>query len=275
MKLEDVQPAHCHARANRLLAEIVAIRDEMGRTEDRRPAPEFSGAQPREVYFEALVAWRKARRLASELGVQASRPAPMTPALRDLRPGHVLQVLDTVLATLDDVRQRLGIPERAPEPTVEPGKQPSDVLMTVIRVNRELSRALERPFTPSDVYRTVSLASTYAARLGASAPEAAFVRRRRPADCYARLEACLDKVGALVGKRGETTLAARGAPTEVVPGDVYDLANLVLGELAFLHSLTPNAPVVHAFEPAPSGHHLPAHVDQLARTLEAQLGSLE
>jgi hypothetical protein len=27
----------------------------------------------------------------------------------------------------------------------------------------------------------------------------------------------------------------------VLPGDVFDLAQLVLGELAFLHAITPNA----------------------------------
>jgi len=60
----------------------------------------------------------------------------------------------------------------------------------------------------------------------------------------------------------------------VVPGDVYDLACLVLGELTFLHALTGTAPPVHAFEPAASGHRLPAHVDQLARTLEAQIAAI-
>jgi hypothetical protein len=51
-------------------------------------------------------------------------------------------------------------------------------------------------------------------------------------------------------------------------GDVYDLSGLVLGEIAFLHSL---ARPRHVFEPTSSGHRPPAHVDQLARTLEAQL----
>jgi hypothetical protein len=274
MKLEDIKPAHCHALAQRLLAETRAIREEMGRSEDTRAIPEITGAEPREVYFAAIVAWRKAARLASELGVEAARRLPPTPSLRDLRPGHVLQVLEGAGAQLDDIKQRLSIGERAPDAPIETSRQPSDVLMTVVRINRELSRALERPFTPSDVFTTVSLASRYAERLGATANPAPFERSRQPAHCYERLDACLTKAAALVAKRGGKALAARGAPEDVQPGDVYDLANLVLGELAYLHALTPDAQPLYAFEPPTGGHRLPAHVHQLARTLEAQLAAL-
>jgi len=275
MKLEDIQPAHCYARAQRLLAEVTLIRDEMGRNEDGRPVPEITGAQPREVYFETLAAWSKVQRLSSELGLQMVRAAPPSPSLREVRPGHVLQLLDTVVAAIDGVKRRLDISETSTEPAIESSRQPSDVLATVIRINRELSRALERPFTPTDVYRTVALASTYAVRLGAVADLAPFVRRRKPSDCYARLEACLAKVTELVGKQGQTALAARGTPKEIVPGDVYDMASLVLGELAYLHAMSSAAAAVHAFEPGSAGRVLPAHVDQLARTLEAQLATIK
>ncbi len=275
MKLDEVQPAHCHARAQRVLAEVRAIREEMGRSEDARKAPEVTGAQPREVYFEAIVAWRKAARLAAEVGAEPAGAVPGAPGLRDVKPGHVLQVIDGVLAQIGAVRQRLGIAEAAPEPAVEPARQPSDVLVTLVRVNRELSRALERPFTPSDVYRTVALASAYAGRLGAQAAPAAFERKRQPANCYERLEACLARASTLIAARGGTVAAVRGTPSDVVPGDVYDLANLVLGEVAYLHALTADAAPVHAFEPEPGGHRLPSHVYQLASTLEAQLASLK
>jgi len=274
MKLDEVLPAHCHARARRLLAEVHAIREEMGRTEDAREAPAVTGALPRECYFEAIVAWRKAGRLAAELGVEVAQQVPGAPALGEVRPGHVLQLIQGALAQVEAARQRLGIPEPAPEPAIEPASHPSDVLVTLIRINRELSRALERPFTPSDVYRTVALASAYAARLGAKAQPAAFERRRRPAHCYERLEACLARASTLIAARGGSVLAVRGAPADVLPGDVYDLANLVLGEVAYLHALTANAAPVHAFEPEPGGHRLPSHVYQLASTLEGQLASL-
>lgn len=274
MKLEDIKPAHCHARARRLLADVVLIRDEMGRSEDARPVPEITGAQPREVYFETLAAWQKVQRLSDEVGARSSASSPLGPDLREVQPGHVLQLLDAVLATTDAIKARLGISEQSAEPAIESSRQPSDVLTTVLRINRELSRALERPFTPTDVFRVVSLASTYATSMGGVAEVAPFERRRKPADCYARLSACLLKLKAVVAKRGTTALDARGIPKDVLPGDVYDVASLVLGELAFLHASSPNSRPVHAFEPVTSGHMLPAHVDQLARTLETQISSL-
>lgn len=274
MKLEDVTPAHCHARARQLLSLAVAIREEMGRAEDTRALPEISGAQPREVYFEAIVAWRKTERLAAEVGAAPIFVAFEAPSVLEIRPGHVLRVLDGVRAQLLAVADRIGVTERPAEPAIEAQRQPSDVLSVVLHVNRELSRALSTPFTPGDVYRTVALASQYANRFGAHAALAPFERKRRPADCYERLEACLTRTTALIKKQGHEALAARGTPTEIVPGDVYDLANLVLGEVAYLHALAPNAAPMQAFEPEPSGARLPSHVHQLARTLEAQLASL-
>lgn len=275
MKIDDVKPAHCYARAKRLLGETALIREELGRAEDSRPSVEIAGAQPRECYFEAMVAWRKAERLALEIDVRATPTVPPTPGMREVRPGHVLQVLDGVLTCVEDIKRVLGITESVSEPAIEPDRQPSDVLMTIIRINRELSRCLERPFTPSDVYQTVALASVYAARIGANAELAPFERKRKPQNCYEVLESCLAAAAAQIGKRGEQALRSRGTPTDVVPGDVYDLANLVLGEVAFLHSLTPNAVPVHPFELASTAHRLPSHVYQLARTLEKQLTSMK
>jgi len=125
MKLDEVLPAHCHARARRLLAEVHAIREEMGRTEDAREAPAVTGALPRECYFEAIVAWRKAGRLAAELGVEVAQQVPGAPALGEVRPGHVLQLIQGALAQVEAARQRLGIPEPAPEPAIEPASHPS------------------------------------------------------------------------------------------------------------------------------------------------------
>ena len=274
MKLEDIQPAHCYARATHLLGELELVRDELGRTKDARPAPEITNAAPREVYFEAIAAWHKADRLSGELGARSGISAPAAPVLRELRPGHCLQLIDGVLAQILDIKLRLQITEKVAEPAIEPKRQPSDVLVVLVRVNRELSRCLERPFTPSDVHRTVALAQAYATRLGATAPQAPFERKRRPTDCYQRLEACLAAVGVLIAKHGETALQSRGTPTDIQPTDVYDPANLVLGEVAFLHSLTADAKPVHAFEPGGHAYRVPAHVYQLVRTLEAQLASV-
>jgi len=120
----------------------------------------------------------------------------------------------------------------------------------------------------------VTLASAYATRMGAPAEHAPFERGRQPRHCFEHLLACHHVVSAAIAKRGQQATSAPSLPDDVLPGDVYDLANLVLAEVAFLHSLTPNAAPVQAFELAPSGYRLPAHVDQMARTLHAQLAAL-
>jgi hypothetical protein len=236
--------------------------------------PEITDAKPRECYFEALATWQKTERLAAELGAPVARFPHTAPPITDTVPGHVLQVIDAVAARLDVIRTHLGISERPAEAPVDANRQPSEVLATLLRVNRELSRSLERPFTPSDVYRVVALASTYAARLGGTAELAPFERQRKPAHCYQRLTACHQALAAAIQKRGHAALSARGVPSDVLPGDVFDLASLVLGELTYLHAITPSAAPVHAFEPLATGYRLPAHVDQLARTLEAQISTI-
>lgn len=274
MTNEDALPAHCHARAQRLLGELDLVRIRMGRATDTRPLPEVMDASPREVYFVAIAAWHKVTRLAAEVGARGVRPAPAVPHLQQLKPGHVLQLIDAVLDRIGHIKKSLEVTESVEEKPVDPSRQPSDVLVTLVRVNRQLSRVLERPFSPSDVYRAVALASAYASRAGGTAELAPFEKDRKPADSYARLEICLAACCAAITKKGQKALTARGTPPDIQPTDVYDLATLVLGEVAFLHSLVGGAPPVHAFEPGGEGHRLPSHVYQLARTLEAQLAAL-
>jgi len=269
VKTEDARPADCYAHARRLLADVGAIRVEMGRSEDARPALELSEAKPRECYFAGLATWAKVSRLAAEVGAAPTSFVQAVPALRDLRPGHVLRLIEAIQHQVDGIKKQLHIAETNDVPAIEAARQPADVLVTLIQASRQLSRSLERAFTPSDVFAKVAQASAY---VSPAAAPAAFERRRTPRHCYERLMACHAAAAKKIAKHGETTTAMRVVPAEVVPGDVYDMASLVLGEVALLHSLTANAPAVYAFEPNAEGHWLPSHVDQLARTLEAQLG---
>lgn len=271
MKLEEVRPGHCYGRAQRLLAEVNLVRDELGRGEDHRPAFESSNAPPRACYFAALAVWQQADRLASELGVDGGRLAVPASPVNGIMPGHVLEVIHGVLARVEEIKARLGITERAAEPTLDLDKQPNDVLVTLVKVSRQLALMLERPFSPGDVFSVVSLAATYATRLGGNAETQAFERKKQPRHCYARLIACHNVAAERIRSRGEQTMALKGVPSDVVPGDCYDLAHLVLCDIAYLHAITGKASPVGAFEPTVAGHRLPAHVDQLARTLEQQL----
>lgn len=90
----------------------------------------------------------------------------------------------------------------------------------------------------------------------ASVPQAPSIAQNRPGHVLAVIEAA------------SRELAAEA----ILPSDVYDLASLVLGEVAFLHAITPDAnPAPYPFESNQPGRKLPSHVWQLAGVLEAQL----
>jgi len=275
MNVADYTPGHCYARAQLLVAELELIRAEMGRAKDERTLPAIANGSPREAYFGALAAWHKATRLSDEVGIRVGRPAPSAPAIHQIRPGHVHQLIDATLLQVEDIRQLLGITAKLPEFPVDPSKLPGDVFTALTQANRLLSAVLERPFTPSDVYRVVALAAAYASRITNQHVELEpYERYKQPGDCYAKLESVLGQVNKLLEKRGEKVLSAQAALTDVKPTDVYDLATLVMGEVAHLHALSPNVGPVQPFEPAGDGHRLPSHCFQLIRTLEAQLASL-
>lgn len=275
-KIADITPANCFARASYLLARLDQVRVEMGRTVDTRPAPEVANAKPREVYFAAIAAWHKVARLADETGACSGRAAPAVPPIGAIVPGNCYELIDAIVAQVEDIAGEVGVTAKAAEPQLEPARQPSDVLVMMVRVNRQLSRLLERPMAPRDCYRTVALATAYARRLGvAPVATVAFEHGKQPADCYRALEACLVTVEKKLAAKGQTALTARASLPDAAPTDVYDLANVVLGEVAYLHSLDgAHNPPIHAFEPGGHGHRLPAHVYQLARTLDAQLAAL-
>ncbi len=154
----SIEPADCYLRARSLAAEVEMIRREAGRPSETRPAVTVTGASPRECYFQALAVFRKADRLCQEVAGDPMAMVPHAPPLGELRPGHVLMVIDAALRELAEVKRALRIEDAAPTPAREPARTPSDVFGALATANRQLNLLLERPFTPADVFQTVSLA---------------------------------------------------------------------------------------------------------------------
>jgi len=279
-----IEPADCYARVARIRGELELLRLEMGRPADAQSDLGVTGAQPREVYFVALGMFRKVDRLCFEhTGEQGTLPYP--PPLADLKPADVLTVLDAVLERVNRVKSTLGLSEHAAEPAREPARTPSDVFRAIVAANRQLNLLLEQPFSPADVYQQVSLAGAYAASLRAHASDQttvptmpAFARRKRPADCYRKLGDAVDRVEILVARAGlqmlDLTVGEVNAE-RVTPSDVYDLASLLVAELAYLHAQIPGLAPVIIQPTAPPGRRLPSHVFQLASLVEEQLAAVE
>ncbi len=279
-----IEPADCFARVAQIRGELETLRAEMGRPQDQQPDIGVTGARPREVYFVALAMFRKADRLCFEhTGEQGTLPYP--PPIATIQPGDVLTVLDASLERIARVKQAFGITEKSAAPAREATRTPSDVFRTVVSANRQLNLLLEQAFSPADVYQQVALANGYAASLlqhasdRAPAVEApAFERRKRPADCYRKLGEAVDRVEVLFAKAGLEMLDLTVGTVHddrVIPSDVYDLASLLVAELAYFHAQIPGLTPVHLQPLAAHGRRLPAHVLQLASHADRHLAALE
>ena len=94
---------------------------------------------------------------------------------------------------------------------------------------------------------------------------------------YQRLTGCVEDVRRIAELSGLQTLSLEIRDEDHVeessPSDVYDIASLLVSELAWLHAQNVNLkPARRVVYP---GKRLPAHVFQRAGILENQLGALQ
>lgn len=261
-------------------AELELIRRDMGRPGNTQPEIGVFDAAPREVFFHALTLFRKADRLCFELARQrASVPAP--PA-GPIEADHVYAVVDAALDRIRVIKTHLGIRETARAPAPDPTNDPTDLLRSTIQANRQLNLLLDRRFSPSEAFQQVTVAVSYGARLlehfsGAQqVPDPPpFERHKQPIDVYRRLIGCFNLVRDIARASGIPILDLRVRDEEIgqtTPSDVYDIASLVVSELAYLHSRLPQGePPVDSYYP---GQKFPSHVYQRVGILEAQLTEL-
>lgn len=270
--IEAIEPADCYVNAVHLAAAVEQLRRDLGRHPDPRPAVTVSGASPRECWFAALAVHHKTARLAAEWGADPSTPIAHAPPVDQIKPGHVNQIIQAAHAHISAVHARV-CDEKAPTaPGREAQRTPSDVFGALSTVSRQLDRLLEKPITPGEVYEQVTLALCYAERLCGSHdhPQPAHEHGKVPADCLARLHEALDAARATVKKGGHPVIehgGVRADPAQVRPSDCYDLATLVLGEVAFLHALAKDVNPPAPYEHTGAGHKLPSHVYALSQAL--------
>jgi len=279
--LRDILPADVLARAKLLSAELELIRFEMGKPQNTQPRLLLRNAAPREVFFQALTLFQKSNRLSFEQTRSRGKSPERFPAAQ-LTPGHVWHAVDKSLQRVLVVKRKLGIKEKAEEVTQDISTTPTEVFVAIVIANRQLNLLLEQRFSPSDVYQQVSRAMNYTARLLGTFPEAqrfpdppAFERGKRPDHVYKRLLNCyalLDQIAkASSVKMLELTENVQSVQGKT-PSDVYDIASLLVSELAYLHSLLENVrPPVGVYYP---GRKFPSHVYQRAGILEYQLKNL-
>jgi hypothetical protein len=276
----NTQPPDVFARVAQLREEIEQLRREMG-----KPVSEFEfevrSVSPREVYFQALTLFLKADRLAIEQtgkGIEVPE-RPRGP----LRPKDVLAVVTAAQQRIRQVKEKLTIEQPAGTPARDASKTPTDVFRAIVRANQQLNLLLDHPFAPSDVFLQVQRATGLASVLASRFDDADFPRQlpdfqrgQQPRDVYRQLLTCLARIREIFDKSDLKILdieVSDEAMEQATPSDVYDLASVLVAELAYLHRLQPDA------EPPPAvfypGRKFPSHVHQTARLLDRQLSWLQ
>jgi hypothetical protein len=286
VSVEGIIPADVLARVELMGKEIEEIRYEIGKPKASPWKPVATNAQPHEVYFQALTLFVKADRLALEMtGSTGFSPAGV-PAT-DIRPFHVWELVNAAYGRIGIVKQELGIAESLFEHLQDPETSSTEVGRAIVQTNRQLNLLLERRFSPSDVYQQVMLGVGYAASLLTQFPgvvekpkPASLERGKQPTDVFLRLVACYSRLEAIAQESHIKVLhlnpeMARRAvkDVEVQPSDVYDIATLLVSDLAYFH-----AQIKDATLPGPisyPGRKFPSHVYQQAGVLLDQLISLE
>ncbi|MDH3717314.1 MAG: hypothetical protein OES79_04265 [Planctomycetota bacterium] len=277
---EQIQPADVFVRVTQLREEVEQLRHEMG-----KPVSAFEfevrNAAPREVYFQALTLFRKSDQLAFEqTGDRVDMPKrPSGP----LHPKDVLAMLTAAQQQIRKVKEKLEIEEPASTPVRDATKTPTNVFRAIVQTNRQLNALLDFPFVPSDVLQQVQRASGLATALSSRFENADFPRDlpdfqrgKRPHDVYRQLLTCLTHIQKIVDTSGLKILdieISDNTIDQATPSDVYDLASVLVAELAYLRELHPD------IEPPPQvlypGRKFPSHVHQAGRLLEQQLNWLQ
>jgi len=280
---EQIEPPDVFVHVGLVRDELELIRFVMGRPKNIQPEIAVTGAEPREVYFQALSLFRKADRLSFE-HTRERVSEPKLPPGRIL-PGDVYEVVNAALLQVRRVKQKLGISEQSSARPRNDSMQPNDVFQSCVQASRQLNLLLEQRFAPSDVFQQVTLGAGYASRLLEHFPESTplpnkpeFKNGMRPPDVYLRLVGCFGRIRKIAGDSGLKVLdleaeGSQKAAEDAEPSDVYDVASLLVSELAYLHShlaaAKPPRPVFYV------GRKFPSHVFQRAGLLEQQLTELE
>ncbi|MFQ5927298.1 MAG: hypothetical protein ACE5MH_07680 [Terriglobia bacterium] len=289
--LEEILPADVLARVELLRDELELIRFEMGRPKDERSEIGVTHVIPRQVVFQAMTLFRKANQLHFELTGDVATELPIQLPMRlppDIRPFHVWLVVDAAYQRILTVKRTVGITAHIEETAQEPSIRPTAAFRAIVQANRQFDWLLERQPTTRDVFHQVALATHFTARLleqfpGVTARPAApaFEHGKRPVDVYNRLLECYARIRAIAERSGIAALkfvgpkpdASMDELAQVDPSDVYDIAILIVSELAYLHAqLKHTEPPLEEYEP---GLKLPAHVYQRAGLLLRQLTNLE
>ena len=236
------------------------------------PAPwSVNSAGARHLFYTSQTLFRKVNRLANELAAE-----PMTEP-----PGHdgpegaaeaALNVLALAHAELRALLERVGTePAPAPAPAANPVL--ADTLVQMVETSRQLNVMLVHEYRPTETYELVRQAIR---QLGEPFPPLPrLVGGVTPTGIYQKLLDCYRLVWQAERRRDMRPLGLNlrreRRRVDVEASDAYDLAQLLLADIAYMVGRQEDAPALPYRRPP---YVYSAHVHRLASVLEAQLGAV-
>jgi hypothetical protein len=271
----EINAQHVFALVSLIEKEVDSIRHAMGKPNINRNIVHIHGAAPREVLYQAVSLQKKIQRLNFELTFSRSRPPEIIPLAKS-GSESIWQTLVESLQNLYEIKRRYNILARHQFPAITDKKSPSDVYMSILRINRQVNVLLAQPYLPSDVYQETTTALYYTLSLQEKIPglrllkEPEFVPGNMPRDVYAEMLSMYKDLSKLLSRSNIKTLTLKAIHSEKIqPSDVYDIIVLINSQLAYLHARTKGVRGVHpAVYP---GVKFPSHVLQRARFLHLHI----
>lgn len=271
-----LEPADVLARTLLVQGHINEIRLFMGLTKPPSPITKVSGASPRQVYYQSINLYRRARELAFEhLRIV---PQPFRIANGDLTPAMAFDFLDRSLEILLRVEQSLGMAVVVAEEPASDSTTDSDVMAALLEAGTGMNAILAEPTTASDAHQVLTAAMFLASRLHARTakgflpPEPPFEPNKTSADVYGSLLGTVKRALEVEKRYLDVELdieVGEEAVARATPDDVIALTAILVAELTVVASkVFDKPPRIESFE---TGRHYPSHNLQLARRLDAAL----
>lgn len=290
----EILPGHVFQKAQILDNKINRLALLMGIEFKKYPSITLSAAHPRDVFYQGLTLHKKAGRIRYEF--TRMEPEVLKFGDYEYQPTHVFKLIIKTENLIDDVLNNiyesnqiieadildLNDYSKSVSPTVDLKRQPKDVFVTLVAINRKLNQLLDFNFSPADTFEQATLAISYASAILQTLPQEPTIYEpnplvvgKKPSDVYQlistvhqKLYECLEGVDVTINRIPEEVYLS----SEIGPSDVYDLTNLVVSNLAFLHrNLKTQVKPRPTYYP---GKTVPSVVYQRVTILEKQISAI-
>ncbi len=276
----DTTPTDVYREIQSIAHDIEQIRIYMGRPANKQAPIDVKDVAPREVIYQASTLCEKVNRLGFEM-IREVTDKPVVPN-RKIVPADVLRMVRIAKEQIRRIGKELPMDLSPSKPDLTEDRTPTDVFKAIVQLNRQINLLLDQRFSPSDVFSEITLAIAHAAKLRSRwpgnriSPAPKWELGKRPADVMKRLAQCFEIVRSIAEAKGLQVLQFDiddASQKAITPSDVYDIAALLVAELAYLDRTLVNTSAPRKMRYP--GRKVPSDVYQRAGILLRQLEQIK